>query len=288
MDQRRTTQVEKLRQDVATRVTETDPTYAQRQAALGRLSENRCQGFSESQLTDTYYRQMLNEAAAQGSNAARVANLILQIQQRIVPSLETRQRTATMTGEELSTLRDALNSGDPEALRRLGNAWTLWQRAEGMHVGTNQETVNMPAWNAAWNLLSCDQGAYCGGDTRALDMQCASLGYCGATDFNAFLQQYGLSPHQYQLAINYRETIRAAINQQQWNLIGLGSPPTITLPGGRTTQPTPPPPPRKRLQSIFASSENSSLPHDEAPPLPASSEFPQQIAEAPQSAPESE
>ena len=139
----------------------------------------------------------------------------------------------------------------------------------------------MPAWNAAWNLLSCDQGAYCGGDTRALDMQCASLGYCGATDFNAFLQQYGLSPHQYQLAINYRETIRAAINQQQWNLIGLGSPPTITLPGGRTTQPTPPPPPRKRSQSIFASAENA-LPLDEVLPLQATSKDSLQIVEAPQ------
>lgn len=222
--------VEALRRDIEQRVATTDPTYNLRSAALDRISEDRCAGFSSTFLNDANYRQMVAQAADQGDIRARIAQLQAGLPQRLAAG-ESGGRSATLTNEELLLLRDAALSEDPDVYRRLANWWLLWQRTEGVRAGPNQETVNGAAWSAAWSLLACENGLDCGPGNRYLNTQCASQGFCGASDLTAYLQQFGLSPYQYQQAISYRETIRSAIEQRQWDWIGLGSPPTVGVTG---------------------------------------------------------
>jgi hypothetical protein len=218
--------VEALRRDFEQKVAPTDTTYNLRSAALDRISEDRCAGFSSTFLNEANYRQMVAQAAEQGDIRARIAQLQAGLPQRLAAG-ESGGRSATLTNEELLLLRDAALSEDPDVYRRLANWWLLWQRTDGVRAGPNQETVNGAAWSAAWSLLACENGLDCGPGNRYLNMQCASQGFCGASDLTAYLQQFGLSPYQYQQAINYRETIRSAIEQRQWDWIGLGSPPTV-------------------------------------------------------------
>lgn len=230
--------VEALRRDFELRVAPTDPTYHLRAAALERISEDRCAGFSSTFLNDANYRQMIAQAAEQGDIRARIAQFQAGLPQRLTAG-ESGGRSATLTNDELSLLRDAALSEDPDVYRRLAHWWLLWQRTDGMHAGPNQETVNGAAWSAAWSLLACENGLDCGSGSRYLNLQCASQGFCGASDLTAYLQQFGLSPYQYQQAINYRETIRSAIEQRRWDWIGLGFPPTVGVAG------RPPIPPRR-------------------------------------------
>jgi len=229
--------VDNLRRDFAQRIAPTDPSYSLRAAALERLTEDRCGGFAAGFLNDASAKQMIAQAAEQGDIRARMAQLQLAIQQRLTASGEQGPRSTTLTNEELALLREAAQSDDPDIYRRLANWWLLWQRNEGVHAGPNRESVNSLAWSAAWSMLACENGMNCSGDSRFLNMQCASQGFCGAPDLNAYYQQYGLSPYQYQQALNYQLMIRAAILQGQWDWIGLGAPPTVGMTGRRPPAP---------------------------------------------------
>ena len=226
LEEQRTARAQNLRTDFDARVAPGDPNYEQRVAAFLKISEDRCSGFAPEMLTRANYAAAVGEAVAAGSTAARVAQLQLDLQRRMSASNGGERRVA-MTGDELIGLRDAVKSLDAETLRSVANLWLLWVRPEGVRVGPAQEPANSESWTGAWSLLACENGADCGPDNARVTLDCALRGYCGSPSYEAYLQQYAMSPAQYQEALRYRDIIRTAIAQQQWDWMGLGAAPTL-------------------------------------------------------------
>jgi hypothetical protein len=222
------------------RVSPTDPKSTQRNAAFDALLADRCQGFSESQLTPAAINAAMAEAARMGDPAAKAAQSRSDINNRIAAAARQRQQYA-LTESDLSSLQDAIRSRDPEALRQLGDFGALWNRADGLRVGPEQSMPAGGAWRAAWQMMACDGGLDCGSEHRDVMTACALEGACGAPNYQAYLQQFAQSPYQYQETLRYQELIRSAIEQGRWDWLGLGS--TTVL--GMRPPPAPPTPPKK-------------------------------------------
>jgi hypothetical protein len=225
-----------------TRLSTTDPKYAERAAAFDALAVDRCSGFGADQLNPTAISTALAEAAALGDPAARALQLRTDIQQRMLAAMRER-RSVTLSPDDLGSIQDAVKSRDPEALRQIGEWSALWNRPDGLRVGADQTVPPNSAWRSAWNLLACDNGANCGGDSRDILMSCAMDGACGAPNMQAYLQQFALSPFHYQEALRYQEMIRSAVEQGRWDWLGLSTPPTLgSRPVGLPTPPSQTPP----------------------------------------------
>jgi hypothetical protein len=225
-----------------TRLAQNDPKYTERAAAFDALAVDRCSGFGADQLTTGAISAALADAAALGDPAARALQLRNDVQQRMLAAMRER-RSVTLSQDDLTSIQDAVKSRDPEALRQIGDWNALWNRPDGLRVGSDQTVPPNSAWRNAWSLLACDNGANCGGDSRDILMSCAMDGACGAPNLQSYLQQFAMSPYYYQEALRYQEMIRSAVEQGRWDLLGLATPPTL---GSRPPAVPPPPAPPAR------------------------------------------
>jgi len=222
------------------RLSSSDPKFAQRNAAFDGLLADRCQGFSADQLTSSAINLALAEAAKLGDPAARAAQARSDINSRIAAAARQRQQY-TLTDGDLTAIQDSIRSKDPEAIRQIADFGTLWNRADGLRVGPDQSGPSMQSWVSAWRMLACDSGLDCGSEHRDLLSACAMDGACGAPNYQAYLQQFAQSPYHYQETQRYQELIRSAIEQGRWDWLGLGGQATL----GFRPPPAPATPPKK-------------------------------------------
>lgn len=210
------------------RLSSTDPKFAQRNAAFDGLLVDRCQGFPADQLTSSAINLALAEAAKLGDPAARAAQARSEINSRIAAAARQRQQY-TLTEGDLTAIQDSIRSKDPDAIRQIADFGTLWNRADGLRVGPDQSGPSMQSWVSAWRMLACDSGLDCGSEHRDLLAACALDGACGAPNYQAYLQQFAQSPYHYQETQRYQELIRSAIEQGRWDWLGLGSTATLGM-----------------------------------------------------------
>ena len=213
---------------------DTDPSKAKRVAALDQLSEDKCVGLTGIVTTEADLAKRLGEAAAAGSPSAR----ILQVEQELWQERRASgSRTGpTLTDNQVDSLRNAIGTGDPEALVLAGRVLGTSFRDVTLRLGPDPTPVEGRALSNAFTLMACDHGYPCGDNNPRILQACAFQGHCDAGNLPDFLAYYQTSPYEQQLQLQYRGVLNNAITTRDWS--GL----TIQ----RGTAPLPPYPPARR------------------------------------------
>ena len=204
------------RDDFVQSLAAADPQRDRRIAAYDEFTANRCQGFEGVTITQADLDRMLTDAAAAGDPRARA----MSIEQDLAIARRTQGRdTATISDAQIDSLRQALSSKDPEAIRVAGrvlsNSWADY----ALRIGPDQTAVEPRAFMNAWLVLACEYGQPCGSDTPRLQQACAYQGHCDAQNYPDYLYYYGASPHDSQLLVQYRAILRTAIETGDWSQI---------------------------------------------------------------------
>jgi hypothetical protein len=224
------------REDFLAGIGPNDPQREKRIAAFDGFTANKCVGFESMTIAQVDLDKLLTDAAAGGDPRARA----LLIEQDLATARRTQGRdNATLADAQIDSLRQALASKDPEAIRIAGrvlsNSWSDY----ALRIGADQQPVEQRAFMQAWLVLSCEYGAPCGADTPRMQQACAFQGHCDAQTYPDYLYYYGSSPYDSQLLQQYRTVLRTAIETGDWSQLsvvrGLPPPPNrmTFVPGPR-------------------------------------------------------
>lgn len=199
------------REDFLKTIPETDPQRERRIAAFDEFAHDRCKGFEGVTVTRQGLLALLEESAAGGNAQARA----LAMEQALWDA--RRAGNATLTDAHIESLRQVLETRDPEAIRVAGrilaNSWNDY----ALRAGPEQLPVEQRPFVNAFLVLSCEYGAPCGADTPRMLEACALRGHCNAQSFPDYLYHYGTTPHDAGLLIQYRELVRNAIETGNWS-----------------------------------------------------------------------
>lgn len=224
------------REDFVAGIAAADPMRDRRIAAFDEFTANRCMGFEGVTITQADLDKMLADAAAGGDPRARA----MAIEQEQLIARRTQGRdNATISDAQIENLKQVLASKDPEAIRVAGrvlsNSWADY----ALRLGPDQQPIEPRAFMNAWLVLACEYGQPCGADTPRLQQACALQGHCDAQNFPDYLYYYSSSPHDSQLLVQYRATLRQALETGDWSQFSVlrGLPPVANrmnfLPGPR-------------------------------------------------------
>jgi hypothetical protein len=222
-----------------------DPMNEARQNAFNRIYEL-CEGFGNVAITAADVQKMYREAAAQGNQAAKVAVASTDYQSQLGRARGVEERR--LSEEHLATLRDALSSGDPFAIERVGQMLASSTQLAERRVGPNGDPYNPRDWGPAWQLLACDRGANCGADSQRVLNGCAWNGACGYDSLETYMQFNELPPNVYQAVLANRALIAEAIAQGRWDWLGIAPgmgrsvTPGTSMQANQGSRPAPPAP----------------------------------------------
>ncbi|MBL8519750.1 MAG: hypothetical protein JNK75_03680 [Betaproteobacteria bacterium] len=205
-------------QRFAARLKENDPNNAARIEAFNRTYEL-CEGFGNVAISGADVQRMYREAAAQGNPAAKIAVAATQYQEQLGRARGIEERR--LSEEQLGTMREALTSGDPFAIERVGQLLAQSTQLAERRIGPNGDPYNPRDWGPAWQLAACDRGANCGADAQRVLNGCAWQGACGYDSLETYMQFNELPPNVYQAALNNRNMILEAIAQGRWDWLGI-------------------------------------------------------------------
>ena len=206
------------RDDFVANIAPGDPQRDKRIAAYDEFNTNRCQGFENVSITQADLDRMLADAASAGDPRARA----MAIEQELMLTRRSQGRdAATLSDGQIDSLKQALASKDPEAIRVAGrvlsNSWSDY----ALRIGGDQQPVDQRAFMNAWLVLACEYGQPCGADTPRLQQACAFQGHCDAQTFPDYLYFYGSSPYDSQMLVQYRGLLRAAIETGDWSQLNV-------------------------------------------------------------------
>ena len=196
-----------------------DPQRDKRIAAFDEVATNRCAGLEGVTVTQAALNSMLAAAAAGGDAKAQALTLeqSLWSQRRA----EGRWRSdVAPTDEQVTQLRGAVMSRDPEAMLIAGRVLSTSWHDFSLRIGDNQ-VVEQRAFQQAWQLLACDYGYPCGENNQRLLSACAYQGHCNAQSLPDYMYYYGSSPYDSQLLSQYREVLRTAIETNNWSMLNV-------------------------------------------------------------------
>jgi len=204
------------RDDFVQGIAGTDPQRDRRIAAYDNFTANHCVGFDGVNITQADLDKMLTDAAAAGDPRARA----MSIEQDLLLARRTQGRdNATISDAQIESLKGALASKDPEAIRVAGRVLSNSYNDYALRVGPDQSPIEPRAFMNAWLVLACEYGQPCGSDTPRLQQACAFQGHCDAQNFPDYLYYYGSSPHDSQLLVQYRAIIQHAVESGDWSQI---------------------------------------------------------------------
>lgn len=196
-----------------------DPQRDKRIAAFDNVATNRCAGLEGLSITQAALSNMLAQAAAAGDPKAQA--LALEQQLWAARRAEGRWRSdVAPTDEQVATLRGAIMSRDPEAMLIAGRVLSASWHDFSLRIGDNQ-VVEQRSFMQAWQLLACDYGYPCGESNQRLQSACAYQGHCNAQSLPDYIYYYGASPYDSQLLSQYRETLRTAIETNNWSMLSV-------------------------------------------------------------------
>lgn len=219
----------KSREDFIKGIALTDPARERRINAYQQFTADRCAGIGEVSVTDDELVKMLREAAAGGEPAAQA----LAIEQDLWAARRgSGNREASPTDAQIDTLRVAASSKDPEAIRVAGRVLANGWNDYALRIGPDELPIESRPFVNAWLVLACEYGAPCGADTPRMQQACAMQGYCDAQSFPEYLANYGTSPHDATMLMQYRELVRSAIESGDWSQLRVvrGQPQGISRP----------------------------------------------------------
>lgn len=201
------------REELLAQLSPADPLRDKRLAAFDDFTANRCEGFEGLSMTQADLSKILQESAAGGDPRARA----LVVEQDLWQARRRSDNQATLTDTQIDSLKQAVATHDPEAIRVAGRVLSTTWSDYALRIGPDQLAVEPRPFMNAWLVLSCEYGAACGADTPRMLQSCALQGHCDATNFPDYLYQYGSTPHDSALVMQYRAIIRQALESGDWS-----------------------------------------------------------------------
>jgi len=206
-----------------------DPNAAQRIAAYDRVNTDRCEGFAGVVTAEAELRDLLARGAADPKARARL------VEKDIAATLpadgayfqgDGTSRLPSITDAQIEALKQAVQSGDPQAVSIAGRVFSTTMQNLALRAGPGEQPVDMRAFNDAWALAACDLGSPCGADNVRLLHACATRGDCGAHDLREHLFYFDHSPQQSQRVYEYYASILQASRSGDWSYFTFhGGPP---------------------------------------------------------------
>ncbi|HUQ28349.1 MAG TPA: hypothetical protein VM051_07135 [Usitatibacter sp.] len=210
---------EQRRDQFVAAIPENDPIRDKRIAAFDEVATNRCAGMEGVSVTQSSLNKLLADAAAAGDPKAQA--LTLEQSLWAARRAEGRWRSdVAPTDDQVSQLRNAIMSRDPEAMLIAGRVLSTSWHDFSLRIGDNQ-VVEQRSFNQAWALLACDYGYPCGENNQRVLSACAYQGHCNAQSLPDYIYYYGASPYDSQLLSQYREVLRTAIETNNWGMLNV-------------------------------------------------------------------
>jgi hypothetical protein len=197
-------------------IPENDPVREKRIAAFDEVATNRCAGMEGVAITQSALNNLLAQAAAAGDPKAQA----LTLEQSLWAARRGGRNDTAPTDQQVDQLRNAIMSRDPEAMLIGGRVLSASWHDFSLRIGDNQ-VVEQRSFNQAWALLACDYGYPCGDNNPRVLSACAYQGYCNAQTLPDYIFYYGASPYDSQLLVQYRETLRTAIETNNWSTLNV-------------------------------------------------------------------
>jgi hypothetical protein len=212
-------QLAERRQQIAASLPESDPRRAQRLEAFDKVTTDPCAGFAGVTVTEAELAQMLRNALAGGDPKARAWQVEQDMWQERRSASAPGRGGPTLSDAQVSSLREAFASRDPEAIAISGRVLASAFRDVTVRVGPGQEPIENRAFQNAALLLACEYGYPCGENNPRVLNACAFQGHCGVSSLPDYLFYYGASPYDAQLLDRYRTILRQAADTGDWSAI---------------------------------------------------------------------
>jgi hypothetical protein len=201
-------------------LSEKDPQRDKRIAAYDAFNQPRCEGI-EVETSDAEIRALMEKAAAAGDPKAR-ARLV---EKDVWAAFRTpdggvrmgAQRNPSMSDAQLDAVRNAAQSGDPEALLIAGRLFASTKSDLVIRAGPEGRPIDPRAFHDAWRLAACDQGLQCGPEHSDLTYGCAMQANCDAADLRQHMFYYQHSPQQSQRVYEYYGQLTRALRSGDWS-----------------------------------------------------------------------
>ena len=201
-------------------ISEKDPHRDKRIAAWDEMQKPRCAGI-EVETSDAEIRALMEKAASAGEPKAR-ARLV---EQDVWAPFRTpggglsmgERRNPSISDAQLDTLRQAVQSGDPDALLTAGRLFSSTMADLAVRAGPEGRPVDPRPFHDAWTLAACDLGLRCGADHRDLLHGCAMQANCDAADVRQHMFYYRHSPQESQRLYEYYNQIMRAARSSDWS-----------------------------------------------------------------------
>jgi hypothetical protein len=212
-----TAQLEERRQQIAASLPEGDPRRAQRLEAFEKAAADQCAGFAGITTTEAELSQLLRNALAAGDPKARAWQVEQDMWQERRSANTPGRAGATLSEPQVSSLREAFASRDPEAIAIAGRVLSNSFRDLTVRIGPDQEPIESRVFMNAALLLACEYGYACGDNNPRVLNACAFQGHCGVSSLPDYLFYYGSSPYDAQLLDRYRTILRNAVDTGDWS-----------------------------------------------------------------------
>lgn len=195
-----------------------DPDRDKRIAAFDAMNFDPCAGLGELTATRQDIRALHEAGAAGGDPKARVALVSDELDDSIRgPDGKERPDVAFhITDAQLATLRQAIASGDPLAMRAAGTTLTLAYDNMSLR-DADDRPIDFRAFIRANILVTCDYGLPCGPDADWIVHACAASGDCAASTLRDHMMFYNSSPSSSQLMASYEAALRNAARDGDWS-----------------------------------------------------------------------
>jgi hypothetical protein len=203
------------REDLIASIPPGDPQRDKRLAAFDEMDVKRCSGFDNVSITQANLDKLLADSVAAGDPKARA----LQIERELWGSRPQGQRMdqVNISDAQVEQLRQILATKDPGAMvaagRILSNSW------HDFSIRVDNQIIEPRAFYNAWQALACDYGYPCGQDNTRVLTECALQGHCQAQSLQDYLYYYSGSPHDSQLAMQYQQILRSAVETGDWSQV---------------------------------------------------------------------
>ena len=197
-----------------------DPDRDKRIAAFDEINHDTCADIAKVETSRKEIRSLLEAGAAGGDPKARAALVRLELDdQRRGPDGKMKfgpDGVPRISDANIETLKQAMGSGDPYAMRSAMNA--LMGTYQNMSLRDAQDRpLDVVAAFMAGALVGCDYGFPCGPDSSWMQDGCAMSGHCDANNLRDYLMYYAASPSSSQVMANYEAAIRNAVGNNDWS-----------------------------------------------------------------------
>lgn len=195
---------------------------------LKRRITNACRGFAGWDISETDIRDAYALAAAAGDPAAQarvIRQQMLDSGARNADKLPPEYRQLAQ-GQRVGfpdpldqaaqqQLWGALFSGDPIAIREVGEVLTASGDRQSFRFGANQIELG-PHAPETWALVACEFGFECGPQNMMVSIACAERGQC-ADSYGSYLSEYGMTPDEFRVVQRNAAAIADAIRRQDYS-----------------------------------------------------------------------